>query len=1223
MSPSQRIVSRISTLILTTFLASCIALAGGNDEADTTPFSYLALLGSQSGRPAPVNVSSSPSVQLSQNAGLPASVIQVTESSVQLPSQIDGSYIPVGKVYDVGPNTEGQDIPGHLYLPNGGQAKLTYEYDAEALESAGFLDEFAAFYFDKDEQKWLPVERIEVDRSTQTVTAFTSHFTPFVLTAIPAASGNIADAPACIAEDYPSGISGSAGAVFTIVDTDFKYYKDRTYTINRTGGDFDTLAFNGALAISVCNGNSPCGTYGQHKQFTGSNYIQFTAHTNIDLYLMYDTRGGTGLFDTSRDAPWIAAAGFVNTGNFVNTTDAVGKYRVYKKSYNKGDLVTLDGNRKGVTVPGIDTNYWIVMKRQGVTDVEPASKLCEKNPALTPTMTVSNARIAPGANQMILGFQTPDDEDFAGVVIRRSTTAALARIGDGAAPTGTVLSPTGYRDEALAPNTQYFYTIFALDRNGAYGPGVSVSAQTGPDPDGDGLSTSFEDTFVYPSGQKSNPSQQDTDGDGVSDGAEFENGTDSRNVDNVRPIISLFQLTTPSVTNNPIARFNLNGSDNVAITGWKLTVTDTPPVSWGSGWNATRPAYHQFTRAGNHNLRAWAVDAAGNVNLIVGPQNVNIDGINIARYLYMTDSNASLIRSYNIDMGAATLTPNATTSVNASPLGIALSANEQHLYLGNGGGNAMSRFQVNGQTGALTLLDQVSAFYNPVHIGVDPTGGRFFVAAQSLGGVDAVFDTSGTLSLFGHIGMSAAETKWIIIHPTGGSIYTAIRNFATDDGLVIIHQFNNVTGATAEVQRAFVPSIINSIVMSPDRRFLYASGNGIYAFSVSTDPSYGLWPIGWQVQNATFEQMLISPDGTRLYALCYGNNLMYVFSRDINTGALTSLYQTPTGSNPWLMAMDETGRIIFAPTPVSNNVAIFTLDDSGDVISNKLVSMPAGNPAIYHQHDGNDPPQVKAGKDRWVTVGQSAALHGHGTIDTDAVRCNSSASNYVSAWTIVSKPATSTLTDAQIIDGNTLGSARFVPDVSGDYVFRLTFTDDPGKCQGSAKTNSAIVTIRAGYKHTSAIVDQYDSLPPGPDYDPVFVNTGTAREDWGGDMMYAISLKGDPVQYAVCVALRAHFDDVCTDPGSWLVPWRAAAACALRNSMNCESQFDLVYTIICLSPEANRPDAQNFCELVAANRPQVLVNGNVVTFDLHRGHFWTHMRWRDHYVGRWEYWDYN
>jgi hypothetical protein len=71
------------------------------------------------------------------------------------------------------------------------------------------------------------------------------------------------------------------------------------------------------------------------------------------------------------------------TTYFLETTDAVGRYAIYHKAYSQGETIRLHGNRQGVTDPGINTNYWVIFKRQGIYDSEPASNLLVANPDTT------------------------------------------------------------------------------------------------------------------------------------------------------------------------------------------------------------------------------------------------------------------------------------------------------------------------------------------------------------------------------------------------------------------------------------------------------------------------------------------------------------------------------------------------------------------------------------------------------------------------------------------------------------------------------------------------------------------------------------------------------------------------------------------------------------------------------------------------------------------------
>jgi len=168
--------------------------------------------------------------------------------------------------------------------------------------------------------------------------------------------------------------------------------------------------------------------------------------------------------------------------------------------------------------------------------------------------------------------------------------------------------------------------------------------------------------------------------------------------------------------------------------------------------------------------------------------------------------------------------------------------------------------------------------------------------------------------------------------------------------------------------------------------------------------------------------------------------------------------------------------------------------------------------AIRSQKDSNLAPIVNAGKDRWFPVGgyagqPNAALLGQGTFDPDRYDCAANTANYTAAWSFVSVPAGSARTNADIVNATSLQNASFVPDIAGDYVLQLNFTDDPGTCQGSAKTGTDTVTIKAGYRHGQAAV--YDNVIGAP---PVagaeFISARTERLEYGVMRVYSHFLLG-------------------------------------------------------------------------------------------------------------------
>ncbi|MCB1308041.1 MAG: fibronectin type III domain-containing protein [Leptospiraceae bacterium] len=642
-------MARINGIILIGTLALTACVGRGSDE-DNSNLALLAALGN-------TNISSEPSVQYPSRA--PAGLFSTEVSSIQAPSIINGTYRPIGLVYDIGVTDDGieaiqqnaesegseatLDAEDHISFGPDEPVRMEYEYDAALLAESGLLEEFGVFFYDTERNRWLPVDDLEVDMENDRVVAYTSHLTPFVLAAVVSVPSSVVAPPACLADDFPAGINGNGSADFMTVGSNFRYYQDRDYYVV-PNQDFQDLGFQGALGISTCNGGSACGSFGQHKQFTGQQYIEFTAHTDLDVYIMYDTRGGVDRNDTSRDASWIAAAGFTNTGRFIETTDAVQYYTVYKKTYNAGQLVSLDGNRRGATDGAINTNYWVVLKPAGVTTEEPAHDLCVANPPVNPPLPVINLQGMSGVNSIQLRWVNPAHADFDGVVIRRSTVQPPISVYDGQAPTGTEVNPTSYRDESLTPNTLYYYTVFALYGSSSYYPTASIAVQTGTnDQDGDGLADDFEDTIVYYTGLKSDKNNSDTDGDGTPDGIEWSNGTDPTNRDTIKPVltsVNLYNLTpegktrTRSITlggwvnANDYARNSTQNRFGTMETWALVTDSSSSPHPSDPRWTRIQfksafwsiegeVRYMYYTlppSAGTHTFYVYLKDRAGNVS---------------------------------------------------------------------------------------------------------------------------------------------------------------------------------------------------------------------------------------------------------------------------------------------------------------------------------------------------------------------------------------------------------------------------------------------------------------------------------------------------------------------------------------------------------------------------------------------------------------------------------
>jgi len=422
---------------------------------------------------------------------------------------INFHFIPIGKIYDIKYNNEESTTFGANY------ATLKYTYDYDRLVKENLIEDFFVFYYDTTNSVWINIPDLEVDRVQKEISVKTNHFTPFVLTAIPSSIGTVTDPPSQINEIFPLGIGGTGETSFTIIGDGFKYYKDRDYYIKSITSGFNLITFtalglDGALAIATCNGNSVYGPESAHKTYTGSNYISFTAHIDLDVYVLYDTRGGGNKSNISNDAPWLTTYGFTanittNTNPtparyFLETTDSVGLYAVYKKTYLQGESVVLDGNRKGVTDTRINTNYWVILKRKGVNTAEPAINTCSDSNNTAP-IPVSNGIGISGRTTITLQWSLPDDPLITNVIIRRSPTGFPLNPTHGEPCTGIELSNTLYEDRALTGNKFYYYSIFSFNTDTKlYSAGVNVSVKT--------LITDVESLAGYVKGADNEPVQK-------------------------------------------------------------------------------------------------------------------------------------------------------------------------------------------------------------------------------------------------------------------------------------------------------------------------------------------------------------------------------------------------------------------------------------------------------------------------------------------------------------------------------------------------------------------------------------------------------------------------------------------------------------------------------------------------------------------------------------------
>jgi hypothetical protein len=117
-------------------------------------------------------------------------------------------------------------------------------------------------------------------------------------------------------------------------------------------------------------------------------------------------------------------------------------------------------------------------------------------------------------------------------------------------------------------------------------------------------------------------------------------------VDPTIPTVRTF-TTASLVASFDIPIISFTASDDVGVTGYRITESATAPLAGDTGWSATAPATYTVSTYGNYILYPWVKDEAGNVSLLYSfPSNVIVTPI------------TAFSISGNVGVGGATLTYN-------------------------------------------------------------------------------------------------------------------------------------------------------------------------------------------------------------------------------------------------------------------------------------------------------------------------------------------------------------------------------------------------------------------------------------------------------------------------------------------------------------------------------------------------------------------------------------
>jgi 6-phosphogluconolactonase (cycloisomerase 2 family) len=267
-------------------------------------------------------------------------------------------------------------------------------------------------------------------------------------------------------------------------------------------------------------------------------------------------------------------------------------------------------------------------------------------------------------------------------------------------------------------------------------------------------------------------------------------------------------------------------------------------------------------------------------------------------------------------------------------------------------------FAIVGSNGALapTLQGPVSANVDPVAVVSDKGGYRLYVADYVSGDVFAYFidRRSGYVnSVPGTPFAAHRSVAAVAVHPSGALVFAALSEYAQGDGVAVFQVQSDGSLKQAAGSPYSTQAGPQALKVDPSGNYLYvADGSGyIEAFAIDT-VSAALTPLpGSPYQlpvetcRSSYPRDLVDSFGKTLYAADAVNSAIDGYTIESTTGTLTQVPGSPWPDdgdcqgvaiddplfdyNPRSLAMDGTGKFLYALNELDFNIAIYSVSANG------------------------------------------------------------------------------------------------------------------------------------------------------------------------------------------------------------------------------------------------------------------------------------------------------
>jgi 6-phosphogluconolactonase len=328
--------------------------------------------------------------------------------------------------------------------------------------------------------------------------------------------------------------------------------------------------------------------------------------------------------------------------------------------------------------------------------------------------------------------------------------------------------------------------------------------------------------------------------------------------------------------------------------------------------------------------------------------NVTIDCANQSLALYFTQEMTGTVAGFRIDHQFGELleaipSVSTGTGTHPAPKAIAVAANGKYAYVTNEGINTVAAFSVNATTGALSSVGSTSTQAGPLGVAVDPAGKFVYVAESGASKVSSYAVNASTGGLTFANSATPSDTSQQIyavslaVAPSGNFVYYTA-GYDGSTGTLRVDRTNG--GMTIASSWAGVSKSANQIVVHPGGRFGYVAigkyeeATGHIAL-LSLDPVTGGMIGGSLVDIAGMVKgVAVDPTGKYLYAIDNKNRLIYAYSINASTGALTRIGSTiATGTSPEGVTVDRSGKFVYVSNGGSHTISMYQINAATGVLS--------------------------------------------------------------------------------------------------------------------------------------------------------------------------------------------------------------------------------------------------------------------------------------------------